>query len=37
MATDVLLAFGFGFLTAQRVEMGLRARALIAAAKGGTP
>jgi hypothetical protein len=33
-ATDVLLAFGFGFLTVQRVEMSLRAKALIAAAKG---
>ncbi|MBO9574800.1 MAG: DUF1453 family protein [Sphingobium sp.] len=33
--TDVLLAFGLGFIGAQRLEMGLRARALLAKAKGG--
>ena len=32
--TDVLLALGFGFITAQRVEMGTRAKALLAEAKG---
>ena len=33
-ATDILLASGLGFVTAQRVEMGLRARSLIAKARG---
>ena len=32
-ASDVLLAFGFGFVTAQRIEMGLRARALLETAR----
>jgi hypothetical protein len=32
--TDILLAFALGFLTMQRLEMGLRARALLAAARG---
>lgn len=33
--TDVLLAFGLGFIAAQRLEMGMRARELLARAKGG--
>jgi len=32
-ATDVMLAGALGFVTAQRAEMGLRARALLAQAK----
>jgi hypothetical protein len=36
-ATDLLLALGLGFVVAQRIEMGLRARRLIAAAKGDEP
>jgi uncharacterized membrane protein len=36
-ATDVLLALGLGFIAAQRLEMGLRARALIDVVKGRTP
>ncbi len=35
--TDVLLALGFGFVTAQRVEMGMRAKVLLAQAKGQIP
>lgn len=35
--TDVLLALGLGFVTGQAVEMGLRARALLAQAKGRWP
>ncbi len=35
--TDVLLAFGLGFIGAQRIEMGLRAKMLLAKAKSGTP
>lgn len=35
--TDVLLAFGLGFVTAQRVEMGLRARAMLDAVRGKAP
>ncbi|MBO9580950.1 MAG: DUF1453 family protein [Sphingobium sp.] len=31
--TDVLLAFGFGFIGAQRLEMGMRARELLAEAR----
>jgi CDP-diglyceride synthetase len=31
--TDVLLAFGFGFIGAQRLEMGLRAKALLEQAR----
>jgi hypothetical protein len=31
--TDILLAFALGFLTMQRLEMGLRARALLAVAR----
>jgi hypothetical protein len=35
--TDVLLAFGFGFIAAQRLEMGMRARELLAAVRAGRP
>jgi Na+-driven multidrug efflux pump len=31
--TDVLLAFGFGFIGAQRLEMGMRARELLGQAR----
>lgn len=33
--TDVLLALGFGFIGCQRLEMGLRARALLTEARAG--
>lgn len=35
-ASDVLLAFGLGFVAAQRLEMGLRARALLNDARNGS-
>ena len=35
--TDVLLAFGFGFVGAQRLEMGMRARELLQEARGRRP
>ena len=35
--TDVLLAFGFGFIAAQRLEMGMRARELLAEVRAGKP
>jgi len=34
-ATDILLALGLGFVVAQRLEMGLRARRLLETARGG--
>lgn len=34
--TDVLLAFGLGFVAAQRLEMGMRAREMLAEIRGGT-
>jgi hypothetical protein len=33
--TDILLAFALGFLAMQRLEMGLRARTLLARIRGG--
>jgi len=33
VATDILLALGLGFIVTQRLEMGLRARRLLAAAR----
>lgn len=35
--TDVLLAFGFGFIAAQRLEMAMRARELLEAVRAGRP
>ncbi|HEY1125242.1 MAG TPA: CcdC protein domain-containing protein [Sphingobium sp.] len=35
--TDVLLAFGFGFIAAQRLEMGMRAKELLAEARTARP
>lgn len=34
-ATDILLALALGFITTQRIEMGLRARRLLAQARAG--
>ena len=34
--SDVLLAFGLGFIGTQRVEMGLRAKRLLVRAKAGS-
>ncbi len=36
-ATDVLLALCFGFIAAQRLEMSMRAKSLLAQARGETP
>jgi hypothetical protein len=35
--TDVLLALGLGFIGCQRLEMGMRARTLLAEARAGKP
>lgn len=37
MSTDLLVAFALGFLSVQRLEMFLRARRLLAAARAGQP
>lgn len=37
IATDVLMAFGLGFLTVQRVEMFLRARRMLGEARAARP